>query len=160
MAKNQLITHLLPSVDRCSSIVPHWEKYWSTLKAKKLEVQGRLSILSTMARVFGPAYSVTVLLQFCYSVLQFAAPQIVNLLIDFVESDEPQWKGYFYTVLICAVTFINTVLSSQFFYQEYLIGLRIRSALTSAIFRKSVKLSNSGRKEMTGKKVGRSGRLA
>ena len=81
--------------------------------------------------------------------MQFASPQIVNLLIDFVQSDEPQWKGYLYTVLICLVTLFNTILNSQCFYQEYLVGLRVKTALISAIYRKSVKLSATGRSQMT-----------
>jgi hypothetical protein len=39
-----------------------------------------------------------------------------------VQSDDPQWKGYFYTVLICIVTFMNTVVNSQCFYVEYLVS--------------------------------------
>lgn len=66
-----------------------------------------------------------------------------------MESDEPQWKGYFYTVLICVVTFCNTLLNNHCFFIQYLVGLRVKTALTSAIYRKAVKLSNSGRKEMT-----------
>ena len=84
------------------------------------------------------------------SLLQFASPQIVNLLIDFVSSEDPLWKGLFYTFLICLVTFLVTVLDSMSFYREYLVGLRVRTALISAIYRKSLKLSNAARKEMTG----------
>lgn len=98
---------------------------------------------------FAPAYALSALYQLLYSTLQFASPQIVNLLIDFVQSDDPQWKGYFYTILICLVTFVNTILNSQCFYQEYLVGLRVKTALISAIYRKSVKLSNIGKSEMT-----------
>ena len=47
------------------------------------------------------------------SVLQFANPQLVNILIDFVSSDDPNWKGYLYTVAIVLVTFMCTVLNSQ-----------------------------------------------
>ena len=149
---------------RCVGVVPIWDKYWNSMLAKKaasLRLNpsgwlsprrlGNLSVLSTMSYAFGPAYALSALYQLGYSVLQFASPQIVNLLIDFVESDEPNWKGYFYTVLIVCTTFVCTVLNSQCFYQEYLVGLRVRTALTSAIYRKSVKLSNTGRKEMTGK---------
>jgi hypothetical protein len=49
------------------------------------------------------------------------------------------------------VTFLNTVVNSQCFYVEYLIGLRVKTALISAVYKKSTKLSNTGRKEMTGK---------
>lgn len=67
-----------------------------------------------------------------------------------MESDEPLWKGIFYTVLICVVTFFNTIINNQCFFLEYKVGLRLKTALTSAIYRKSIKLSNTGRKEMTG----------
>ena len=94
-----------------------------------------LSILPTLAAAFGWSYSYTTLLNVVISVLQFASPQIVSLLIDFVTSDEPAWKGYFYTVLIVAVTLLTTFLNTLAFYQEYLVGLRVRSALISAIYR-------------------------
>ena len=42
------------------------------------------------------------------------------------------------------------VLYLQSFYREYLVGLRIRTGLISAIYRKSLRLSNTARKEMTG----------
>ena len=108
------------------------------------QFQKKVSIVSSLFYAFGPAFAISALYQLGYSVLQFASPQIVNLLIDFVQSDEPNWKGYFYTFLICAVTFINTLLNSQTFYQEYIVGLRVKTALISAIYRKSVKLSSTG----------------
>jgi len=51
------------------------------------------------------------------------------------------------------VTFVNTVVNSQCFYVEYIIGLRVKTALISSVYKKSTRLSNSGRKEMTGKIV-------
>ena len=108
-----------------------------------------LSILPTLSAAFGWSYSYTTLLNVLISVLQFASPQIVGLLINFVTSDEPAWKGYFYTFLIVAVTLLTTFLNVLAFYQEYLVGLRVRSALISAIYRKSLKLSNAARREMT-----------
>ena len=73
------------------------------------------------------------------------------MLIDFVQSNEPDWKGYLYMALIVSVTLLNTLLNSQCFYIQYLVGLRIKTALISGIYRKSLKLSNVGRKEMSGK---------
>ena len=104
-----------------------------------------------MFKAYGPSYSISSVLMLLVSVLQFANPQIVNLLIDFVSSSDAQWKGYLYTALIVLVTFTVTILNVQAFYREYLVGLRIRTGLISAIYRKSLRLSNSARKEMTGK---------
>ena len=53
--------------------------------------------------------------------------------------------------LIVAVTLLNTLINSQTFYIQYLVGLRIKTALISGIYRKSLRLSNVGRKEMSGK---------
>jgi ATP-binding cassette subfamily C (CFTR/MRP) protein 1 len=68
----------------------------------------------------------------------------------FVESDDPVWKGYFFTALICSVTFINSTIYAQLQFRLYLLGLKIRVALSSAVYKKAVVLSNVGRKEMTG----------
>ena len=53
--------------------------------------------------------------------------------------------------LIVAVTLLNTLINSQTFYIQYLVGLRIKTALISGIYRKSLRLSNVGRKEMSGR---------
>jgi len=140
----------LTAENRCSHIVPQWDKHFDKALQKD-KGQAKVSILGVMVRAFGPAYSITSLLMLALSVLQFANPQIVNLLIDFVSSDDPNWKGYLYTGLIVAVTFVCTILNSQAFYREYLVGLRIRTSLISAIYRKSLRLSNFARKQMTGK---------
>jgi ATP-binding cassette subfamily C (CFTR/MRP) protein 1 len=135
---------------RCVGVIPAWDKYWSKATDKANKAKEKVSIVKTLIYAFGPAYALSAVLQLIYSVLQFASPQIVNLLIDFVQSEAPQWQGYFYTILICLVTMINTVVNSQCFFQEYVVGLRVKTALISAIYRKSVKLSNTGRSEMTG----------
>ena len=44
---------------------------------------------------------------------------------------------------------LNTIINSQYFFFQYNIGLKIRTALTSAIYRKSLRLSGASRKEMT-----------
>ena len=138
---------------RCSGIVPLWDKYWNK-HAEKVKTEQKkekkLSIVAPLIYAFAPAYAISAGYQLFYSVLQFASPQIVNLLIAFVTSDEPQWKGYLYTVLICLVTFINTIANNQCFYQQYQVGLRVKTALISAIYRKSCRLSNTGRSIMTG----------
>ena len=138
------------SFSRCSGVVPTWDKSWNKTLSKAKKNQTEASILPTLFSAFGSAYGISSLLMLFLSILQFASPQIVNLLIDFVSSDDPVWKGYFYTFLICFVTFLVTVMNSLSFYQEYLVGLRVRTAMISALYRKSLKLSNTARKEMTG----------
>ncbi len=51
-----------------------------------------------LAKAIGGTLLVSAVYQFFYVLLQFASPQLLNLLIAFVEGDEPVWHGYFYTV--------------------------------------------------------------
>ena len=77
------------------------------------------------------------------SVLQFASPLLVNQLIGylslatilfklpfrFVESSEPLWKGYFYTVLIIIATVATTVINNQYAFKQWMIGLQVGNIL-------------------------------
>ena len=75
----------------------------------------------------------------------------VTIYFRYVESDEPTWRGYLYIVALVVVTIVNTIINAQALFMQYGIGLRIKTSLISAIYRKSLKLSSAGRKEMTGK---------
>lgn len=58
-------------------------------------------------------------------------------LIAFVgNSDEPLWRGYFYVFLMMLTATLQTLILSQYFHRMYLVGMRVRTALTSAIYRK------------------------
>lgn len=88
-------------------------------------------------------------LKLAQDVLTFASPQILRLLINFIDSDEPEWKGILYAVLLFIVAGIQTLFLAQYFNRMFFVGLRIRTALISAIYRKALIMSNSSRKEST-----------
>ena len=113
----------LKAENRCNVVVPHWDKYFSSALDKAKKNGKKFSILPVMIKSFGPAYSLSSFLSILLSVAQFANPQIVNLLIDFVSSDEPDWKGYLYTAAIVAVTFLITILNAQVSYFSSFEGL-------------------------------------
>lgn len=77
------------------------------------------------------------------------APTYFRLLISFVENNEEQWKGYLYALLLFGTATIQTLVLSQYFTRMFLVGMRIRTALISAIYRKALRMSNSARKEST-----------
>nr|CAD7403901.1 unnamed protein product [Timema cristinae] len=82
-------------------------------------------------------------------VVPFAVcPQKLNRnVID--NGDEPVWKGYLYAVLMLLTAALQTLFLAQYFNRMFIVGLRIRTALISAIYRKALKMSNSARKEST-----------
>ena len=70
-------------------------------------------------------------------------------MISFVSSDEEVWKGYVYMTLLVGVNIIISLLNSQYFKDQSLIGIRMRSALSCSLFRKSLVLNSKSRKELS-----------
>lgn len=106
--------------------------------------------MSPLFRFFSSTLFVAAFFELVYVLLQFASPQLLNLLIAFVEGDGPAWHGYFYTVMFSVVALANATSDSNYWYRVNLVGLRLRSSLSSAIYRKSLRLSNTSRKKYTG----------
>jgi hypothetical protein len=61
-----------------------------------------------------------------------------SLLIAFVGSKEPAWKGYFYAAVLFIVASMKTLASSQHFINVLIVGFRIRSAVILAVYRKVI----------------------
>ena len=66
-----------------------------------------------------------------------------------MESDEPGWRGAVYILALVLVTNFNTIVNAHALFMQCEISLRLKTALISAIYRKSLRLSSNGRKEMT-----------
>ncbi|XP_058792374.1 multidrug resistance-associated protein 1 isoform X5 [Phymastichus coffea] len=164
-------------VDMAKEIVPKFDKYWnkslkkvdkqfwnsytfSSAKATFRKSSGQIdissnkkkkmaSVLLPLCKAFGPIFLFGVMLKFVQDIMVFISPQILKLLIQFVKNDEPIWKGFFYAVLLFLTAVIQTLVLSQYFHRMFLVGLRMRTALIAAIYRKALRMSNSARKEST-----------
>ncbi|XP_069939628.1 multidrug resistance-associated protein 1 isoform X5 [Cherax quadricarinatus] len=111
-----------------------------------------ISVLPTMVRTFGPTFIFGAILKFTYDVLQFVSPQILSLIIAFTESgssEQPNWRGYFYAVVMLVCTQLQSFILGQYFLKMFLAGLQIRTGVISAVYRKALRISNSARKEST-----------
>ncbi|XP_046419120.1 multidrug resistance-associated protein 1 isoform X10 [Neodiprion fabricii] len=163
--------------DTAAEIVPKFDKYWMETLRKTDNAQGTkasfrkssgqvdfnsarrkkiASILPALCKAFGPTFLFGSLLKLSQDILTFASPQILKFLIAFVETKdssgnfgEPLWKGYFYAVLLFLTATVQTLVLSQYFNRMFLVGLRIRTALIAAIYRKALRMSNAARKEST-----------
>ncbi|KAG4028259.1 hypothetical protein MFRU_023g00940 [Monilinia fructicola] len=82
--------------------------------------------------------------------LAFIQPQLLKLLIRWVKSrstDEPQpvIRGAAIALGMFSVSVGQTMALHQYFQRAFETGMRIKTALTAAIYGKSLKLSNEGR---------------
>ncbi|KAL4706573.1 hypothetical protein ACJJTC_015771, partial [Scirpophaga incertulas] len=160
----------LNPADSSSEVVPRFDKFWERSLKKRDNSSGPkatysktsasvnfkpenekkpASILPALCLAFGGQFLFGSILKLLNDTLMFVSPQLLKLLIGFVESKEPVWKGYLYAVGLLACATIQTMLLAHYFTRMYLVGMRIRTALTSAIYRKSLRMSNAARKEST-----------
>ncbi|CAL2047892.1 unnamed protein product [Caenorhabditis brenneri] len=76
-------------------------------------------------------------------VLLFCNPLLLKCLIRFTEHlDQPLWQA-----ILLAFTEMSSILLSHYFYLMYRVGTRVQACLTAAVYRKTLRLSNSARRE-------------
>lgn len=160
--------------DTSTEVTPLFLKYWNKSVAKSAQVEPLpgvssatfkkssasvnfsnakarkpASILPALIKAFGGTFLFGSCLKLFQDVLTFASPQVLRLIIGFVGSDQPTWRGYLYAGLLFGIASTQTLFLAQYFHRMFLVGLRIRTALISAIFRKALVMSNTARKEST-----------
>ncbi|XP_022257321.1 multidrug resistance-associated protein 1-like [Limulus polyphemus] len=88
-------------------------------------------------------------LEVIYSLLRILPPLVMNLMIDFVSSNEPVWRGFFYAAIMFVSAIISSICMNHLIYFVISAALKIKSALITAIYRKSLKMSSSARRNYT-----------
>lgn len=63
--------------------------------------------------------------------------------------DEPIWHGFFITAMFLIVSTVQSAMLNYYFNVMFTIGMRVRTVLISAVYRKSLNLSNVARSETT-----------
>ncbi len=62
---------------------------------------------------------------------------------------EPSWRGYYYTGLLFLTAVVQSVVLHQYFHRAFATGMRLRTAIVTAVFNKAMLLSNSARQTAT-----------
>lgn len=123
------------------------EKAWAVEIEKK-----HPSLWMAMFRGFSGPYFRALVIKTLSDLLAFCQPQLLRLLISFVDSyrngnphPQPVIRGAAIAIAMFAVSASQTVCLHQYFQRTFETGMRIKSALTAMIYVKSMKLSNEGR---------------
>ncbi|KAL8871245.1 MAG: hypothetical protein Q9174_002883 [Haloplaca sp. 1 TL-2023] len=109
------------------------------------------SLWIALFRGFGGPYFRATLIKSVSDALAFAQPQLLRLLISFVDSyrsgqqRQPVIRGAAIAIAMFAVSVSQTVCLHQYFQRAFETGMRVKSSLTALIYAKSMKLSNEGR---------------
>ncbi|KAJ2891457.1 hypothetical protein GGI21_005852, partial [Coemansia aciculifera] len=112
------------------------------------------SLLRALWKTVGVPYALAGVLKLVQDILQFAQPALLSLLLGFVsshatDSPQPMSYGYFYAGSFLALQGIQTLFLHQYFQLSMATGMKVKSSLTTAIYKKAMKLSNETRQEYT-----------
>lgn len=80
-------------------------------------------------------------------------PAVLRYIIKMIEfkaiTTEPAWKGIFYAVLLFVVLCINSVMYHVAFHHMMTVGLKVKTALISLIYKKAFIMNRNGIKSTT-----------
>ncbi|XP_060564564.1 ATP-binding cassette sub-family C member 10-like isoform X2 [Ruditapes philippinarum] len=103
-----------------------------------------LSLLKALNKTFGFEYFLLGILKLLTDCLGFAGPILLNLLVSYMETkSEKEENGYLYAMGLFLSTLLGAFCSTQFDYNCNVVGLKIRTAIISTIYRKSLSVSSS-----------------
>jgi ATP-binding cassette subfamily C (CFTR/MRP) protein 1 len=116
-----------------------------------------ISVFPALVKTFGPTFFFGSILKLAADMLSIFTPQIMKLMIEFAEeraADSPQrkeetWKGYFYGALLFSAITVQSLMVNKYFDQMFLLGLKVRTALISVVYRKALNISAAAKKDST-----------
>ncbi|KAL7626400.1 ATP-binding cassette glutathione S-conjugate transporter ycf1 [Parahypoxylon ruwenzoriense] len=141
---------LSPS-DKTSVTGDGFEKAWND----QSKHGKRPSLWLTLFHAYGGPYVIAAFFKIVNDLAAFSQPQLLRYLISFVRSykegkePEPPVKGAAIAIAMFFVAILQTTMIHQYFQLAFVTGMRIKSGLASAIYKKSLKLSNEGRSSKT-----------
>ncbi|XP_031148395.1 multidrug resistance-associated protein 1 isoform X2 [Sander lucioperca] len=108
------------------------------------------SLFWALCLTFGPYFLISCLYKIIQDVLMFVGPEILRLLICFVnDSSAPSWQGYFYTALLFICTCVQSLILQKYFHVCFVSGMRLRTAIIGAVYRKALVISSAARRTST-----------
>ncbi|NWU60420.1 MRP1 protein, partial [Pterocles burchelli] len=117
---------------------------------KPSQKSSEASLFKVLYKTFGPYFLMSFLFKAGHDLLMFAGPEILKLLIHFVnDKTAPNWQGYFYTGLLFVCACLQTLILHQYFHICFVTGMRLKTAIVGVIYRKALVITNSARRTST-----------
>ncbi|EPB66686.1 ABC transporter, ATP-binding protein [Ancylostoma ceylanicum] len=108
------------------------------------------SVVGCLFSMFRWEFLTATALKVTSDVLQFANPFLLHQLIGFVSQEvSPLWIGLSYSILMFAASEVRSFVLNAYFYIMMRMGIKFQTVLTAAVYKKTLKLSNSARRDKT-----------
>ncbi|KAJ2770977.1 hypothetical protein GGI18_005121, partial [Coemansia linderi] len=110
------------------------------------------SLIRALWRTVGAHYVLGGCFKLAQDILSFSKPVVLSMILGFVAShktDKPQPMsfGYFYAGCMLALQITQSIALNQSLQLGYVTAIKIKSSLTTAIYKKAVWLSNETRQK-------------
>ncbi|XP_032086464.1 multidrug resistance-associated protein 1-like isoform X2 [Thamnophis elegans] len=108
------------------------------------------SLTRVLYKTFGPYFLMSFLFKAFHDLMMFTGPELLKRLINFVnDKSAPSWQGFLYTGLLFFTAGLQTLVLHQYFHICFVTGMRLKTAVIGAIYRKALVITNSARKTST-----------
>uniref|UniRef100_A0A673W799 Canalicular multispecific organic anion transporter 2-like n=1 Tax=Salmo trutta TaxID=8032 RepID=A0A673W799_SALTR len=116
----------------------------------KTKTHKKPSFLRSLIKAFGPYFLIGSAFKLLQDLITFVNPQLLSLLILFTKQKEaPTWWGYALAFLMFFTAFLQTLILHQHFQYCFVTGMRLRTSIIGAIYRKSLIITNAAKRTST-----------
>ena len=143
----------LPASDSTSTIAHSFALIWREQTAHPPP-----SLLSAFWALLGPSYVWLGLLKFVSDLTVFIGPLLLNSLVSFLSSQstptpEPSFHGYLYSLGLISGVILSSLLGTQYTYRSRRVSMRVRSAIVSLVYSKSLSISGMAKRHFSSGQV-------
>ncbi|KAJ6635067.1 Multidrug resistance-associated protein 1, partial [Pseudolycoriella hygida] len=155
LAKALHVLNNLPILTSLGKISEDRKKFESDDDTTDPPIRTNGSVTPAIIRAYGKPFFFASFLKLILISLLFIQPFLLNELIDFISlaDTSPVWHGFLLTFGLFSVTLISAIVNGQYVYLTKLTGLRVKTALMSALYRKALRISTSAKKATTFGKI-------
>ena len=100
-------------------------------------------------RAFGLYFWLAALWKLVNDLSQFVQPVMIGHITYFISHNEPIWIGLMYVLVLLVVPTLQSLAVHQYFNICFRTGMHLRTAVTTAVYQKAVRLSNSAKQTTT-----------
>uniref|UniRef100_A0A3B5LYX7 ATP-binding cassette, sub-family C (CFTR/MRP), member 2 n=1 Tax=Xiphophorus couchianus TaxID=32473 RepID=A0A3B5LYX7_9TELE len=106
-------------------------------------------LVTTIYKTFKGLLIESAFFKLLQDLLAFASPQLLLMISFTQDKNSYAWEGYLYAVLLLVVALLQSLFLQQYFQRCFVLGMKVRTALMAAVYKKALVMSNDNRKEST-----------
>ena len=136
-----------------------FEKYWNLELVTSSVNKSRPKLWKVLFRLLGRPWLTVGILRFIGDVALAVSTLLIGRIINFISETQssfpppPVYLGFLYVVILFSLQLIATVAVNYYFLVTMTIGLKVRTSLIGAVFRKVLKMDGVARKDFHSGKV-------